>query len=229
MVDAISPRGYLTASQVADRLGVSVSRVNQLVQRGDLRSSRIGAITVIPESEVERRLGTPPVDGRRFTPPNAWGILAMASGEDAAWLAPDTRYRLRGLLERDGLSAMRPRLVDRGRPRGFRAHRSLLPRIRKDDDLMLTGATAAAELRLGLLAGEAIHAYVADYALSGIKRRYRLQESDSPNVYLRVIPWTDDRPPYRIAPEAAVALDLLEDEDPRAREVGKKLLQRLPR
>jgi len=34
-------------------------------------------------------------------------------------------------------------------------------------------------------------------------------------------------PPSRIAPKAAVALDLLEDADPRSRQVGKELLGRL--
>jgi len=228
MVDAISPRGYLTVAQVAQRLGISVSRVNKLVRSGGLRSSHLGAITVIPEADVERRRALPPGDGRRLTPPNAWGILAMASGEHAPWLSPDTRYRLRGLLRRNGLDDLRARLADRGVPRGFRAHRSLLGRIRLDDDLTLTGHTAAAELRLGLLAGDSIDAYVAHDALAKVVKRYGLQESQSPNVVLRVVPWAAASWPLaRIAPKAAVALDLLESEDPRSGQLGKELLRRL--
>lgn len=228
MVDAISPNGYLTVAQVADRLGVSVSRVNQLVSTGDLRSDQLGAITVIAEAHVERRLSLRPGNGRRLTPPNAWGILAMASGQRAPWLSPDTRYRLRRLLAKHGLPALRARLVERGTPSGFRAHPSLLRAIREDDALMLTGVTAAAELRLGLLAGDAIDAYVTERSLSGIVARHRLQNSQDPNVVLRSVPsFVPDWPPNRIAPKAAIALDLLEGEDPRSRQVGEDLLRRL--
>lgn len=229
MVDAISPKGYLTVAQVAKRLGVSVSRVNKLVNSGDLRSSQLGAITVIPEAGVERRLSLHPGNGRRLTTPNAWGVIAMASGERAPWLSPDTRYRLRRLLERHGLLALRARLTERGEPHGFRAHPSLLRAIRNDDALMLTGATAAAELRLGLLAGETVDAYVDERALAGIVARHRLQESQDPNVILRTVAsFVPSWPPSRVAPKAAVAIDLLEDEDPRSRQVGKELLGHLP-
>lgn len=228
MVHAISPKGYLTVAQVADRLGISVSRVNKLVSAGDLRSDHLGAITVIPEADAERRLSLQPGGGRRLTPPNAWGILAMASGERAPWLSPDTRYRLRRLLAKHGLPALRARLVERGKPHGFRAHPSLLRAIRDDRVLMLTGVTAAAELRLGLLAGDTVEAYVAEQALPGIVARHRLQESLDPNVNLRsVSSFMPSWPPGRIAPKAAVALDLLEDEDPRSRQVGRELLGRL--
>lgn len=229
MVNAISPRSHLTVAQVADRLGVSVSRVNKLVHSGDLRSDQLGAITVISEADVERRLSLRPGDGRRLTAPNAWGVLAMASGERASWLSPDTRYRLRRLLEKHGLPALRARLVERGTTHGFRAHPSLLRAIRDDDTLMLTGATAAAELRLGLLAGDAVDAYVDERALAGIVAHHRLQESQDPNVVLRsVSSFVPSWPPSRVAPKAAVALDLLEDEDPRSRQIGKKLLGHLP-
>jgi len=225
MVDAISPSAYLTVAQVANRLGVSVSRVNKLVSSGDLRSGQLGAITVIPEADVERRLSLRPGDGRRLTPPNAWGVIAMASGERAPWLSPDTRYRLRRLLEKHGLLALRARLTERGKPHGFRAHPSLLRAIRDGDTLMLTGVTAAAEMRLGLLAGETVDAYVDERALAGIVARHRLQQSQDPNVVLRsVSSFVPSRPPSRVAPKAAVALDLLEHEDPRSRQIGKELL-----
>jgi hypothetical protein len=119
--------------------------------------------------------------------------------------------------------------VKRGVAHGFRAHPSVLGAIRDSEDLMLTGAAAAAELRLGLLAGDTVDAYVSDRALPGIVARHRLQESQDPNVFLRsVASFVPSWPPSRIAPKAAVALDLLEDADPRSRQVGKELLGRLP-
>ena len=228
MVDAISPLDYLTVAQAAKRLGISARRINHLVATGDVRSSHLGAITVIPEADVERRRSLRPGDGRRLTPPNAWGVLALASGERPSWLSPDTRYRLGRLLAKHGLVNMRARLVKRGKPEGFRAHSSLLREIRDDQGLMLSGVTAAAELRLGLLAGDTVDAYVDERALAAVIARYRLQESQDPNVILRVVAsFMPSWPPSHVAPKAAVALDLIEDDDPRIRQVGKVLLERL--
>jgi len=230
MVDAISPGGYVTVAQAAQRLGISARRVNHLVGTGDLGSSQLGAITVIPVADIERRRSLDPGDGRRLTPSNAWGVLALASGERPQWLAPDTRYRLGRLLAKHGLVALRARLVDRAERHAFRAHPSVLRDLRDDRALMLSGVTAAAELRLGLLAGDTVDAYVNERFLSAVVGRYGLQESQEPNVILRVVPpFMPSWPPSHIAPRAAVALDLLEEDDPRIRQVGTELLGRLTR
>lgn len=93
---------------------------------------------------------------------------------------------------------------------------------------MLTGVTAAAELRLGLLAGETVDAYVDMGALATVVARYRLLESQEPNVILRAVPsFMSSWSPRHVAPRAAVALDLIEDDDPRGRQVGTELLGRL--
>jgi hypothetical protein len=93
---------------------------------------------------------------------------------------------------------------------------------------MLTGVTAAAELRLGLLAGDTVDAYVDERALANLISRDGLRESQEPNVILRVVPsFMPSWPPSHVAPRAAVALDLTEDDDPRSREVGTELLGHL--
>lgn len=230
MVDAMSPGAYLTVAQAAQRLGISARRVNHLVGTGDLRSSQLGAITVIPVADVERRRSLKPGAGRRLTASNAWGVLALASGERPPWLGADTRYRLGRLLAKHELVSLRARLVERGEPQAFRAHSSVLRAIRDDPALMLTGVTAAAELRLGLLAGETVDAYVDERALATLVARYGLRKSEEPNVILRVVPaFMPSWPPSHIASNAAVALDLIEEDDPRSRQVGTELLRRLNR
>jgi len=93
---------------------------------------------------------------------------------------------------------------------------------------MLSGVTAAAELRLGSLAGDLVDAYVDERALAAVIARYRLQESQEPNVILRAVSsFMPSWPPSHIAPRAAVALDLIEDDDPPSRQVGTELLGRL--
>jgi hypothetical protein len=230
MVDAITPGAYLTVAQAAQRLGISARRVNHLVGTGDLRSSQLGAITVIPVADVERRRSLNPGDGRRLTASNAWGVLALASGERPLWLASDTRYRLGRMLAKHGLVSLRARLLERGERQVFRAHPSVLRAIRDDQALMLSGVTAAAELRLGLLAGDTVDAYVDERALAALVARYGLLDSQEPNVILRVVPsFLPSWPPSHVAPRAAVALDLLEEDDPRSRQVGTELLGRMTR
>jgi hypothetical protein len=61
--------------------------------------------------------------------------------------------------------------------------------------------------------------------------RHHLSASHGdPNVTLRVVPSTGIAwPPTHVAPVSAIALDLLESSEPRARQVGAELLQGLGR
>ncbi len=96
-----------------------------------------------------------------------------------------------------------------------------------DAGVMLSGATAASELRLGLLAGEVVEGYIDARDLDRIVRLHHLRASRDPNVILRVVAsFTETWPPARLAPLSAVALDLLDDPDPRVRTLGNQLLAR---
>jgi hypothetical protein len=94
---------------------------------------------------------------------------------------------------------------------------------------MLTGISAAQALHLGLIGDDGqLDAYVDQEHVNGLVSRYRLQPSRDPNVTLRVVPeigWS--WPPARIAPKSAVALDLLDHPEPRARQVGHDVLASL--
>jgi hypothetical protein len=93
---------------------------------------------------------------------------------------------------------------------------------------MLSGASGAAELRLGLGGAEVVEGYVDEHGLSALISRHALRPSRQPNVVLRVVPsFLPSWPMARVAPRAAVALDLLDDDEPRVRQVGKELLERL--
>jgi len=61
-------------------------------------------------------------------------------------------------------------------------------------------------------------------------RRHHLRTSREPNVILRVVPtFAEAWPPAKDAPLSAIALDLLDDPDPRARTLGAQLLARIGR
>jgi len=218
--------GHLTVAQAAERLSVGAPRVLRLIASGELPAIKVGRQWLIPAAAVDLRRVVQPDRGRRFSPATAWGLLFMAAGNEAPWLTPQERWRLRKYLASSAVSHMRSRLSARGRARFFHAHPGLLPALREDCVLMLTGATAASELRLGLIGGgDRVDAYVDADHLEAVVRRHHLRPSREANVTLRVVPsfgWA--WPPARVAPIPAIALDLLDDPEPRAQQVGDKLL-----
>jgi excisionase family DNA binding protein len=218
--------GYLSVAEAGARLGVTDGRVRALIRSGELAAARFGTTWMVRADAVDQRSSLGDLGSRRFTPSNAWGLLYLAAGGQAPWLTPQDRWRLRRYLDRSALAELRSPLAERGRPTSYRGHPGILDRLREDGALMLTGVTAAHELRLGLVGGAPrVDAYVDGDAVDRLVAQYRLSRGGEPNVTLRRVPpfglaW----PPSRVAPRSAVGLDLLDDPDPRARQVGKELL-----
>jgi excisionase family DNA binding protein len=222
--------GFMPISTAAKRLAVTEGRVRQLIKSGVLRASQVGDIWLVDRDSVERRMALGPGGGRKLTPPRAWALLYLADDQKAPWLDKSARYRVSTLLAERGLRALTSRLVDRGLPLPLRCHPSLLRQLRDDPRLMLTGATAAADLDLGLLTGDMVEAYVDDGSLEKIRLEYHLQSSREPNVVLRPVRrFASAWPIAHYAPLPAIVLDLLEDLDPRTRQLGESLLDRLSR
>lgn len=220
--------GRLTVALAARRLGVTRAMVRHLIATGELPAERFGGRTwMVSRDAVERRAEQEPRGGRRLSPANAWAILYMLVGESADWIDQPTRWRLRRYLATHRPSVDRARYANRGRPRGYRAHPSLLAAVRSDPDLMLTGASGASERRLGLIGGGGeVDAYVSEACLDTLVRRHHLRQSAEPNVTLRVVPqFSREWPPDRLAPTSAIALDLLDSPEPRARQVGDEVLR----
>lgn len=219
--------GYLTVAQAAQRLSVVPNTVRSLIARHELPGAKVGRQWLIPVEAVDRRLSVGSRRGRRLTPASAWGLLFLSDGKPAPWLTPVARWRMKRFLTRYRLGDLRARLVDRGRTRSLRAHPSMLARLRNDPALMLTGATAASQLRLGLVGSDHIEAYVDESKMDGVIRQYHLRPSGAANVTLRVVPaFMTPWPPAKVAPISAIALDLLDDPEPRAQQVGQELLRK---
>lgn len=212
-------------------LAVTTPRVRALIASGDLPAVKVGRAWLVEREAVEQRVELEPGDGRQFVPARAWGLLFLANGLFPDWLSPQDRWRLSAFLPRLRSGDLRSRMTRRGQSHCYHAHTSLIDRARKDPDLMLTGPSASEALHLGLVGGdEEVEAYVDEDALAVVKARYHLAPADAGNVTLRVVPafgWT--WPALPVAPHAAVALDLLEHREPRARQVGSDLLGTLAR
>jgi excisionase family DNA binding protein len=221
--------GHLTVAEAALRLEVTANDVRRLVDAGELPAAKVGRQWLIPAEAVEHRRELGPRKGRRLSPASAWGVLFLADDKDAPWLSPDARWRARGRLAQHSVADQRDRLINRGRPSHYRAHPSMLSRIRQDHALMLTGVSAASALHLGLVGGsDQVDAYIDQELLEALVARYHLRRSADPNVTLRLVPkigWA--WPPAPVAPRSAVALDLLDHSEPRVRDVGRELLAQL--
>jgi len=227
MVDALSA-DWLSPAEAARLLGVSPRRVYALIDDGHLRVERVGGRILVHRGSVEARGAGAPANGRPFSARRGWALLLLAAGIEPPGLTPDTRSKMRRVLRERDLWAMRARFGTRAERRVLRAHVSDLTRIGSDPAVVRTGAGAASDAGLPLIAPEApLELYVDAATAERLVERYRLVAGPNGNVTLRVVPdevrtWLTGP----VAPWSAVALDLAEDGDPRSRDVARAALAR---
>lgn len=164
-----------------------------------------------------------------MSPAMAWAVLLLASGDESAAdrLAGAPRYRARARhwLREHPLGDHADRLRERARRELFEAHPSELARLRDQSDVLLTGASAADAVGL---VGEAqtVELYAPVAERDPIIAEHALLAGVGP-VTVRWVPdnvWRALDAPSRVAPRAAVLVDLLESEDPRARREAARAL-----
>lgn len=222
---------FLSVPEASAQLGVNHSRVRALLASGQLAGKKIGGRWVVSREGVQARLRHPHDHGRQLRPPNAWSVLALASGHAAQLGGKRDRQRMLRLLDERGIEGLLPRLRDRAVARRFYCHPGALARLAETGVLRLSGASAAGAHGLGLVAGEEVDAYVPHDAANAIVEGFGLEPRDSgANVVLRVLPREVGTPASgSIAPLAAVAIDLAEQSEARAARVGHEVLRRLDR
>ena len=234
--------GLITVNEAAKRLGVSKKRVYALAATGALTPHPLGSNRYLLDPvEVEARGTQEIVNGRPLDQASAWAILWLGLARDrgdlgpwGAYLARNTRWRLRNRLGTgdlaESLAALAPRLRNRARSIHLRAHPSDLPRLLAEPHVVRTGVSAAADVGADIIAANEAEAYVPADDVADLRKKYFLEESRNPNVHLRVVepPW-----PFpsesSVAPRSAVAVDLLDSPDQRTRRAGRELLASLDR
>lgn len=239
---------WLSVAEAAERLDVSVRRVRQLVEQGDLPASRIGKAWAIDAAAVDRRKEREAPPGRPYSSNSCWRMAELADAivrdqEENLHLIElkhvprahqaEQRWRairsLRNLLAHGDSDVVAAMLRSRSKRAELRyVHPSLLRRLSDDHRLVISGARAAENLG-NLAADERLEAYVRSSDLPMIQDEYALQQSADParaNVILRVV--EDDLAwSARQAPLLLVAADLRERDDARAREASNELFRRL--
>lgn len=221
----------LSIPEAARELHVNASRARSLVASGELAGVKVGGRWLVDGSAVTDRRRSPRPAGRPLSPLNAWAALMISSGEKASWLGSQALWRVRQNLEARGLEELRPRLVRRAKPARFFAHPGELKRIGSCPDLAKSGISAAAVHGLDLVAGAEVDGYVRASNLAAMARKHALEPADGVegNVLLRIVPDHAWHLPGRIAPLAAVAIDLSEEADARSIRAGKKAIDRIER
>ena len=217
--------------EAAAELGISPDAVRKRIAAGRLSAQRRGREWWLDARAVGRIAREPGGPGRPLSPRMAWGILLLASGDEAAANAavPDPRYwsRLHAWLASHSLAVHASRLRNRARVEDFDAHPSELARILDRDDILKTGISAADEV--GLVGGDsAAEVYAPASRREALIDEHVLENGPGP-VRIRwvddnVWPWLDEAGDGR-APRVAVLLDLLEHDDPRARRQAATALE----
>jgi hypothetical protein len=222
----------LSVFDAAEALRLDPSRVRALAAAGGLSARKIGGVWLIDRASVDRRIEHPAPAGRPLSALNAWRVLLLASGEDIDENAdPVARWRVRDALARRGLDDLRRMLRRRAEVHYLWGIPGELRRLRGRDDVMLAGTSAAGGYHLHLVSGDRVDVYLPASGEPEVEREHALQPADGAdaNVVLRPVP--DEAWPLvagrRLAPLAAVAVDLAEDPDPRASRVGHDVIAQL--
>jgi hypothetical protein len=212
--------------QAARMLGLRSRSVLRLIHDGELPARKEFGRWHILRADVEIRRELGAHDGRRYAPAAAWGLIFLASGRQAPWLDRVSRWRIRKQLASRSWPGLRHALAGRASLSRYAAHPDSVARLHDEQDLMHSGLGAAEASGVGVIgAGDRFEAYVPEEHLSDIIDRNHLRQDPAGIVALRaVLPAALPSPLPRVAPPMAIALDLLEDHEPRARQVGRELL-----
>jgi hypothetical protein len=160
----------------------------------------------------------------------AWAILLLASGDETAAenLAGRDRYssRMRVWLREHPLQEYAPRLRARAETEEFDVHPSELKRILNRPDVLATGISAGDVV--GILGpASAVEMYAPAGHHQAIVNEHALIPGAGP-VRIRWVPDEVfsllDSYGDRRAPRAAILLDLLESDEPRARREAARAL-----
>ncbi len=222
----------LDIASAASELGVSAARVRALAASGQIEAEKIGGRWLISRAEIASRAQRKPAPGRPMSARNAWGVLAIASGEDehAAHLDSVAQWRIRQALAQQGIAGLAGKLANRAAVHRYWALPEELRALHDHGRICLSGSSAAGAYGLDLVAPDAVDGYVRAAELDHLVKEHALAASDLPraNLILRAVPgeaWALEN--RSVAPFAAVALDLADYPDARSARVGNEALRRI--
>jgi len=220
----------LSVQDAARRLGIEPMSVRRHINAGSLSANKRGRDWLIDPASVERLARQRHGRGRALAPHMAWATLLLASdrGDDAQAIAGNVRYRSRAAawLAANPLAEHADRLRARATPERFDIHPAEAARLLAREDVMPTGISAARPYQL-IGGGGEVEVYAPAAARTAILNKHALSPASGPALirWIRDDLWPQiPRREDGSAPERAVLVDLLENNDPRARRVAADAL-----
>ncbi|AVZ74195.1 hypothetical protein SLUN_20535 [Streptomyces lunaelactis] len=210
----------ISASEAAERLGVSRQRVLALIHDGALPARLIGGRWVVLSADVDE-LGQDRPSGRPMAGRVAWGLLDLLDGGRAPWLTAPERSRLRARLrERPPIAQIGHWARRRNEVLWLRGHPSALPRLLAFEGAVPAGASAPGQ---DIVDPGQVEVYLRKDVAAGAIRKLALRpvprrEANAVVKVPREV-WPFDDGPGR----AAVALDLWDASDERSCRTARRL------
>ncbi len=210
-----------SVTEYAQETGISVRRVRQLAESGQISAVKLGHAWVVEEpvfKHAQRRA----MGGRPLSEESVWELALMLDGYAANSHRPSrARERIANLRRDPRLRGeLNAWMVNRAQTGHYKVQPRDLPDLRKDGRLLATGASHPAS---GLLQAQEHEAYVLVKDLSEVVEDHLLIPSSTgrSNVILRAI----NAPALpRAVPRLIIAADLLDRGGPREVSAAKEIL-----
>lgn len=214
--------GLVDAETAARILGVSVRRVNQLADAGDISKAARGLYERLSiERHLAERRGT---SERAWESTTAWAAIAILSGLSLRpeWLNERSTYRLEATLRTITVAELVGKARGRATVHSYNGHSSVARTIR--------GTVVARDwsvLGLGGDMDETVDGYIATADLQSLVDRYALVLAPSGGITLRATDF-DMATVGALAQgsDVLVALDAAGAVDARTRGTGERALER---
>lgn len=215
----------LTATQLADRLGVTKRRALDLLRTDTIAGRQLMNGTWLTDGDAVARYEvlSQRGSGRTLDVATAWGLLWELSGLDVDWLSARTHARVRQRIRESSASELAAAVSKRAKAHRFTAANS----ERASAGLIRTGRAAASVLDIDLIEdARQVCGYVASGSVDEYAKSHFMVRKPSGRdvLYENTLPIeyeTEEMPP------AVVAADLATSTDTRERNAGIKALEEL--
>lgn len=215
----------LTATQLAERLGVTTRRARDLMRTEEIAGRQLVNGTWLADSDAVARyeVSASRGSGRTLDTATAWGLLWELSGLDADWLSASTRARVRRRIRDSNASMIASAVSKRSRAHRFTAANA----ERASAGLIRTGRSAASVLDTDLIEDTR---QVTGYIRSGTIQGYARSHFMAPQTNGRDMLYENSLPidyEAETMPAAVVAADLAVSTETRERSAALRALEEM--
>lgn len=215
----------MTATQLAERLGVTTRRARELLRSEVITGRQLANGNWLVDSDAVARyeVSASRGSGRTLDSATAWGLLWELSGLDAEWLSASTRARVwRRIRDSDAAA------ISVAVSRRTRAHRYTAANVeRASAGLIRTGRAAVSVLDTDLIEGvQQVSGYVQAGTIADHAKDHFMIPSAAGNdvIFENTLPIDYNG---ETMPAAVVAADLAASTDTRERSAGLRALEEL--